>query len=106
MSALFEDLKTGLGEVSNFLEGDRKGYKVNLPAEIDVKAIRKDLHMTQAGFSDTFGFSLDAVKHWECGRRTPEAAARAFLIVIAKNPKAVIAALHAPKVKRKAVGKG
>jgi hypothetical protein len=50
--------------------------------------------MTQARFSDTFGFSLDAVKHWEGGRRTPESSARAFLTVIAKNPNAVIAALH------------
>ena len=50
--------------------------------------------MTQAGFSDAFGFSLDAVKHWEGGRRTPEASARAFLTVIARNPNAVISALH------------
>jgi len=59
-----------------------------------VKGIRKRLKMTQARFSDTFGFSLDAVKHWEGGRRTPESSARAFLTVIAKNPTAVIAALH------------
>ena len=44
--------------------------------------------MTQARFSDTFGFSLDAVKHWEGGRRTPESSARAFLTVIARNPTA------------------
>jgi hypothetical protein len=50
-------------------------------------------------FSDTFGFSLDAVKHWEGGRRTPESSARAFLTVIAKNPGAVIEALH-PHVQR------
>jgi putative transcriptional regulator len=93
---MFEDLKTGLAEVDAFLAGERGGYKVTVPAEIDVKSIRKNLHMTQAKFSDAFGFSLDAVKHWEGGRRTPEASARAFLTVIAKNPKAVIAALHTP----------
>jgi len=59
-----------------------------------MKGIRKKLKMTQVRFSDTFGFSLDAVKHWEGGRRTPEASARAFLTVIARNPVAVIAALH------------
>jgi hypothetical protein len=59
-----------------------------------VKSIRKGLNMTQAGFSDAFGFSLDAVKHWEGGRRTPEASARAFLTVISRNPDAVISALH------------
>jgi len=94
MATMFEDLMTGLNEVDAFLGGETAGYKVNLPAEVDVKSIRKRLKMTQARFSDTFGFSLDAVKHWEGGRRTPEASARAFLTVIAKNPNAVIEALH------------
>jgi putative transcriptional regulator len=94
MARMFEDLKAGLTDVDNFLAGERVGYKVNVPAEIDVKSIRKGLRMTQAKFSDVFGFSLDSVKHWEGGRRIPEASARAFLTVIARNPKAVIAALH------------
>lgn len=108
MSKMFDDLMTGLDEVESYLAGRRKGYKVTVPTEVDVKGIRQRLHMTQARFSDTFGFSLDAVKHWEGGRRTPEAAARAFLTVIAKNPGAVISALHPipPRVaaRRKSAG--
>lgn len=96
MSKLFNDLMTGLREMDAFLSGHRTGAKVTLPAEIDVKRIRKNLNMTQARFSDTFGFSLDAVKHWETGRRTPEASARAFLTVIDRDPVSVIAALHRP----------
>jgi putative transcriptional regulator len=96
MTTLFEDMMTGLDEVDAFLAGKAAGYRVSLPAEVDVKAIRKRLNMTQSRFSDTFGFSLDAVKHWEGGRRTPESSARAFLTVIARNPKAVISALHQP----------
>jgi hypothetical protein len=88
--------------------GETSGYKVSVPTDVDVKAIRGRLNMTQAKFSDTFGFSLDAVKHWEGGRRTPESSARAFLTVISRNPQAVISALHptkeaavtAPKVMR------
>ncbi len=99
MSAMFEDLMNGLDEVDAFLAGQTAGYKVSVPAEVDVKSIRKGLKMTQSRFSDTFGFSLDAVKHWEGGRRTPESSARAFLTVIAKNPGAVIEALH-PQVQR------
>jgi putative transcriptional regulator len=91
---MFEDLMTGLDEVDAFLAGEKIGYKVSVPSDVDVKAIRKRLSMTQSRFSDTFGFSLDAVKHWEGGRRTPESSARAFLTVIARNPSAVIAALH------------
>jgi putative transcriptional regulator len=106
MSKMFEDLKQGLAEVGAFLDGEREGYKVTLPAEIDVKGIRNSLHMTQAGFSDAFGFSLDAVKHWEGGRRTPEASARAFLTVIARNPQAVISALHPEKSARVASSPG
>jgi putative transcriptional regulator len=94
MTKMFEDMKRGLEEVNAFLAGESAGHKVTLPAEIDVKSIRKRLKMTQARFSDTFGFSLDAVKHWEGGRRTPESSARAFLTVIARNPTAVIEALH------------
>ena len=94
MATVFDDLMTGLDEVDTFLAGKTAGYKVTLPAEVDVKSIRKRLKMTQSRFSDTFGFSLDAVKHWEGGRRTPEASARAFLTVIARNPHAVISALH------------
>jgi putative transcriptional regulator len=100
MSAMFEDLMNGLDEVDAFLAGQTAGYKLSVPAEVDVKSIRKGLKMTQSRFSDTFGFSLDAVKHWEGGRRTPESSARAFLTVIAKNPGAVIEALH-PNVQRR-----
>jgi putative transcriptional regulator len=97
---MFEDLMNGLDEVDAFLAGQTAGYKVSVPAEVDVKRIRKGLKMTQSRFSDTFGFSLDAVKHWEGGRRTPESSARAFLTVIAKNPGAVIEALH-PRLRRR-----
>jgi putative transcriptional regulator len=94
MTPIFNDLMNGLDEVDAFLAGQTVGYKVSVPTDVDVKSIRKRLNMTQARFSDAFGFSLDAVKHWEGGRRTPEASARAFLTVIAKNPMAVIDALQ------------
>ena len=103
MATVFEDMMTGLDEVESFLAGKKAGYKVSVPAEVDVKVIRKKLNMTQARFSDTFGFSLDAVKHWEGGRRTPEASARAFLTVIARNPNAVITALHPARTRTAAL---
>jgi len=36
---------------------------------------------------------VDAVRHWEPGRRQPEAAARALLILIAADPKFVMRTL-------------
>jgi hypothetical protein len=65
-----------------------------MPQEVDVKAIRNRLGMTQVKFSDTFGFSLDSIKHRGGGRRTPEAPARTLLTVIDKNPAAVLTALN------------
>lgn len=101
MAGVFNDLMTGLDEVEAYLAGRTAGYKVYLPKKVDVKKIRRRLKMTQARFSDTFGFSLDAVKHWEGGRRTPESAARAFLLVIDRDPAAVLAALQPESRSRK-----
>lgn len=94
MKTQFEQMMDGLNDVEAFLAGKQEGFKAHVPHEVDVKAIRNRLGMTQAKFSYTFGFSLDAIKHWEGGRRTPEAPARTLLTVIDKNPAAVLTALH------------
>jgi putative transcriptional regulator len=94
MKTQFEQMMDGLNDVEAFLAGEQEGFKVHVPHDVDVKAIRNRLGMTQARFSDTFGFSLDAIKHWEGGRRTPEAPARTLLTVIDRNPIAVLNALN------------
>jgi putative transcriptional regulator len=94
MKTQFEQMMSGLEDVEAFLAGEQEGFKAHVPQEVDVKAIRHRLGMTQARFSDTFGFSLDAIKHWEGGRRIPEASARTLLTVIDKNPAAVLTALN------------
>jgi putative transcriptional regulator len=103
MKTQFEQMMDGLNDVEAFLAGKQEGFKAHVPQDVDVKAIRNRLGMTQAKFSDTFGFSLDAIKHWEGGRRTPEAPARTLLTVIDKNPAAVLTALN-PAVFAAAVG--
>ena len=94
MKTQFEQMMNGLNDVEAFLAGKQEGFKAHVPQEVDVKAIRNRLGMTQARFYNTFGFSLDAIKHWEGGRRTPEAPARTLLTVIDKNPAAVLTALN------------
>jgi putative transcriptional regulator len=69
-------------------------YEVNIPPQVDVIAIRKRLRQSQAEFARRFGFSPRAVQDWEQGRRKPESAARAYLLVIARDPKAVDKALR------------
>ena len=94
MKTQFEQMMNGLNDIEAFLAGEQEGFKAHVPQEVDVKAIRNRLGMTQARFSNTFGFSLDAIKHWEGGRRIPEAPARTLLTVIDKNPAAVLTALN------------
>jgi putative transcriptional regulator len=93
MSKLFDEMVQGTAEARAYMQGERKGYKVTLPESIDVREIRNRLHFSQGRFADAFGLSVDAVRHWESGRRSPEAAARALLLVIAHDPKMVMRAL-------------
>lgn len=63
------------------------------PEPIDVKAIRKQVKMSQAEFSRAYGISKRALQEWEQGGRQPDSAARAYLTVIAKKPAMVRQAL-------------
>jgi putative transcriptional regulator len=76
-------------------EADPSTYKVHVPAEIDVKAIRQRLKMTQAEFSARYGFPLGTLRDWEQGKGKPDTSARVLLLVIAKEPQAVERALQA-----------
>lgn len=70
-------------------------FRVHVPERINVKAIRNRLGLTQAEFCRRFGLSLDTLRKWEQKGREPEGPARAYLKVIAHNPKAVEEALRA-----------
>ncbi|MFC4172928.1 helix-turn-helix domain-containing protein [Microvirga sp. GCM10011540] len=76
-------------------EADPSTYKVHVPADIDVKAIRQKLGMTQAEFSARYGFPLGTLRDWEQGKGKPDTSARILLLVISREPEAVERALHA-----------
>lgn len=96
-SKVAESIRRGLEEAVAYAEGaaDHGRYGVHIPADIDVKAIRARLGMTQEEFAGRFGFSINTLRHWEQGRRVPEGPTRAYLLVIDRNPKAVQKALRA-----------
>lgn len=73
----------------------KKFKRVNPPKEIDVKAIRKKLHVSQKEFASYFGVSIRTIQEWEQHRRFPSTIARNFLKVIDKAPKVVLKALAA-----------
>jgi putative transcriptional regulator len=96
MSKIGRSMIRGLEQALAFAEGRaKKGtFVVHIPPEIDVKAIRGRLGMTQQQFALTFGFSVNTVRHWEQGRRVPEGPTRAYLLVIDREPRAVQKALR------------
>jgi putative transcriptional regulator len=54
---------------------------------------RRRMKLSQEEFSERFRIPLGTLRDWEQGRKEPDAAARAYLTVIRKNPQAVLDAL-------------
>ena len=66
-----------------------------------INVMRRVLGRTQEEFSARFQIPLGTLRDWAQGKRVPDQAARAYLAVIARNPKAVTEALTAPLVTAK-----
>jgi putative transcriptional regulator len=60
-----------------------------------VRVIRRALGLSQEAFAARFHIPLGTLRDWEQGRKDPDAAARAYLRVIGRNPAAVAEALEA-----------
>ena len=58
-----------------------------------VKVIRRALGLSQEEFAARFHIPLGTLRDWEQSRKEPDAAGRAYLTVIARNPNAVRDAL-------------
>ena len=56
--------------------------------------IRRALKLSQEEFAARFHIPLGTLRDWEQGRKDPDAAARAYLVVIGRNPTAVTEALQ------------
>ena len=59
-----------------------------------VRVMRKALGLTQEEFASHFHIPLGTLRDWEQGKSEPDTCARAYLKVIARNPKAVTDALE------------
>jgi putative transcriptional regulator len=75
-------------------EADPKHYRVHVPADVDVREIRKALKLSQEQFAARFGIQAGTLRDWEQHRRKPEGPARVLLQVIKKEPEAVSRALE------------
>ena len=63
------------------------------PRVPQVSVIRRALRLSQEDFAGAFHIPLGTLRDWEQGRKAPDAAARAYLRVIAREPETVRRAL-------------
>src|SRR5689334_18356626 len=90
----FGKIAEGLQEALAVAQGNLGNAKLHVPAEIDVRAIRRKTKMSQDQFASAFGFTVSQVRQWEQGRYRPLGAMRAYLMVIGPNYQQVLAMLH------------
>jgi putative transcriptional regulator len=97
MTKAFDSIKQGVLEAIAHASGQQSTAIVHLPQPIDVKAIRKQVGMTQMEFAAAFGISVSTLRHWERGDRMPQGPARVLLRVVAIAPHAVLGASATPE---------
>src|ERR1700684_3087704 len=88
------DLVQGMQQAAAFAEGKRTRARAHVDEVPDVRAIRRQLHMSQQRFAETYRIPLPTLKNWEQGRRAPDAPAAAYLDAVSREPKAIKEALQ------------
>lgn len=58
------------------------------------RRVRRRLGFSQTEFAERIDVSLDTIRNWEQGKRSPTGAAKALLKVLDRAPEAALAALH------------
>lgn len=97
MSEIGQKIIEGLESALEIAQGkaDPSTYSIHtIPVEnVDIRAIRQRMGLSQTMFAQQFGFSVSTLRNWEQGKRRPDPAVRAYLRVIEKAPDTVRAAL-------------
>ena len=89
---LIESMKEALAIVQGKVKPARvTTFKPSIALEI--RQIRLATGLSRAEFARRYALDVRALQDWEQGRRRPDRAARAYLTVIARRPKAVEEAL-------------
>lgn len=95
MTRLGKRLIEAAKEARAIIRGEAKPgtYRIHVPIEVNVKALRRKLRLSQDQFARRYGFTPARIRDWEQGRSKPDGAVRAYLIVIEREPEAVARAL-------------
>ena len=68
---------------------DEELEKLGLHRLVNVKKLRERLGLTQETFAAAYRIPVGTLRDWEQGRKNPDAPARAYLLVIDRNPEMV-----------------
>jgi putative transcriptional regulator len=81
----------GLEQAIAWTKGENDRVRVTLVdvPDVDVRAVRQKMGLSQAQFATKFGLRPATLRNWEQGRSHPDAPTRVLLAVIAKHPEAV-----------------
>ena len=90
----FDELLKSIDEAREIKAGKRKPSRLITFNPVEVKTIRKRLHVSQIQFAQLIGISVATLRNWEQGRTYPEGAARVLLKIAARRPDAVLEALR------------
>ena len=86
--------RLALRDLEKSLRGEKSSYtRIDLPlpaTKKEVKAARKAVDSTQREFALILGVSLETIKAWEAGKRTPEGIASKVLRLLIKKPQRAV----------------
>ena len=94
MGKFAKDLIEGMTEAVAHADGKKAGATVHVVDVPDVRAIRRQLHMSQHEFANAYRIPLATLRNWEQGRRAPDAPAAAYLQAISRKPQVIRDALQ------------
>jgi putative transcriptional regulator len=89
-------------EMREIARGEKKPVHIHVPADVDVRAIRAKLNLSQDAFANTFCFSISQIRDWEQNRTRPLGSNRAYLLLVDRHPdtvKSMLAELRTPSEK-------
>jgi putative transcriptional regulator len=97
-----DKIAAGLREAIAVARGEERPARLYVPAEIDVKAIRRQTGLSQEVFASSYGFTVEQIRAWEQGRNRPLGGVRAYLMMIDSDHEGVARILEATRKRRAA----
>jgi putative transcriptional regulator len=89
MSRAGKRLLDAAREMREIARGEAKPASVHVPADVDVRAIRRQVGLSQDAFASEFCFSISQIRDWEQNRSRPLGSTRAYLMLIERHPAVV-----------------